>query len=174
MMIIKNREVVVEQLTEMLVDFAKAMRNYQTDVYLYYNTEEQTAELDTFVNVGGNSWLNDDHYTIYSDKEHFESVFDSYGDEKELLAAATNYDTAKADEVFHQIMEKVAEDEDEDIENISPDDVTYTDVRDWIMNADDLYDTLCNVYADEVEDMRADYAQQAEDIISRFEEEAEI
>ena len=48
---ITNREEIVEQLTEMLIQFDKDARMYQTDVYLYYDSENQTAELDTFVMV---------------------------------------------------------------------------------------------------------------------------
>ena len=66
MLTIKNREEIVDKLVDMLVQFDKDCNSYQTDVYLYYDKENQSAELDTFVNVGGNSWLNDDHYTIYS------------------------------------------------------------------------------------------------------------
>ena len=58
---LKNREAIVEELAEMLKKFDMQLNAYQTDVYLYYDEEKQTAELDTFINVGGRSWLNDDH-----------------------------------------------------------------------------------------------------------------
>ncbi len=67
---IKNRAEVLAQLVEILKDFDKCMNEYQTDVYAYYNDATETVELDTFVNVGGNSWLNDDHITIYTDTEY--------------------------------------------------------------------------------------------------------
>ena len=44
---LKNREAIVEKLAEMLKKFDMQLNEYQTDVYLYYNEEEQTAELDT-------------------------------------------------------------------------------------------------------------------------------
>ena len=56
MFTIKNREEIVDKLVDMLVQFDKDCNSYQTDVYLYYDKENQTAELDTFVNVGGNSY----------------------------------------------------------------------------------------------------------------------
>lgn len=165
MMIIKNRETVVEQLTEMLVQFAKDMNAYDTDVYAYYNKETQEVELDTFVNPGGNSWLNDDHYTIYTDDQHHEDVFDSYDSEGDLLAAATNDDKEEAKKVEKAIAEEL---------EIEVDEVDYSDIRDYIKNNEKYYDNLTNAYNDMVEEMRAEYAQQAEEIISRFEEETEV
>lgn len=165
MMIIKNREAVVEQLTEMLVQFAKDMNAYDTDVYAYYNKDTQEVELDTFVNPGGNSWLNDDHYTIYTDDQHHEDVFDSYDNEGDLLAAATNDDKEEAKKVEKAIAEEL---------EIEVDEVDYSDIRDYIKNNEKYYDNLTNAYNDLVEEMRAEYAQQAEDIITRFEEETEI
>lgn len=165
MMIIKNREAVVEQLTEMLVQFAKDMNAYDTDVYAYYNKETQEVELDTFVNPGGNSWLNDDHYTIYTDVQHHEDVFDSYDNEGDLLAAATNDDKEEAKKVEKAIAEEL---------EIEVDEVDYSDIRDYIKNNEKYYDNLTNAYNDMVEEMRAEYAQQAEEIISRFEEETEV
>ena len=69
---INNREEIVEQLAEMLVSFAKARNLYQTDVYLYYDEATCTASLDKYENVGGNSWLDDAHYTIYIDRPHYD------------------------------------------------------------------------------------------------------
>lgn len=75
---ITNMEAVAEQLAQMLMEFDKECNSYQTDVYLYVK-EDGTAYLEEFVNVGGNSWLDDDHYTIYTDKEHFEEPLDWFG-----------------------------------------------------------------------------------------------
>lgn len=71
-MTIRNLEEVQNTLAIILMDFAKQQNSYHTDVYLYYDEENQTATLDTFVNVGGNSWLADNHYTLYTDYPHYE------------------------------------------------------------------------------------------------------
>lgn len=71
---INNYNEVVENLAEMLKQFDIDENMYQTDVYMYVD-ENGNATLDTFVNIGGSSWLNDDHYTIYSDKEHYDGGF---------------------------------------------------------------------------------------------------
>ena len=84
---LKNRAEIVAELAKMLREFDLALNPYDTDVYLYYDENEKTAELDTFVNVGGNSWLNDDHYTIYTDCEHHETDFDFFDNLDDLADA---------------------------------------------------------------------------------------
>ncbi len=76
---IENREEIVEQLTDMLMDFAKYPNNaYDTDVYAYYNEETQTVKLSTFVNPGGNSWIPDNHTTIHTDPPHYDSSLELF------------------------------------------------------------------------------------------------
>lgn len=67
---IKNYDEIADELAEMLKNYALAQNEFQTDVYLYVK-EDGTAELDEYTNVGGNSWKDDDHITIYSDMSHF-------------------------------------------------------------------------------------------------------
>ena len=74
-MTLKNYDEVKEQLVELITDFEIRKNRFQTDVYLYID-ENGTGTLDTFVNVGGNSWIDDDHITIYSDREHYETIMD--------------------------------------------------------------------------------------------------
>lgn len=153
---LKNREAIVEELAEMLKKFDMQLNEYQTDVYLYYDEEEQTAELDTFTNVGGNSWLNDDHYTIYSDKEHFESYFDIFEEtsdfasavgipEKELIAKAAKYFEADTDEIGRYELEK------------------------YIESDESLMKHLIESYEDALDERNNDYLDRAEYFISEWE-----
>lgn len=76
---IKNRNQIIQEFADMLMQFDIDMNQYQTDVYLYL-AEDGTATLEEFVNVGGNSWRDDDHYTLYTDMEHYEApeyIFES-------------------------------------------------------------------------------------------------
>lgn len=86
-MIIKNRVEIVKQLAELLRKFDVELNKYDTDVYLYYNSESQTASLDTFVNVSGREWLDDDHYTIYTDRQHPDKAVDSFNTIEEIAEA---------------------------------------------------------------------------------------
>lgn len=167
MSIIKNREQVVDELTDMLVNFEKELNAYDTDVYAYFNTETKEVTLDTFVNPGGNSWLNDNSDTIYTDKQHNNSIFDSYDNEGDLLAAATNENKEKSEAIMNEIKKQIAEDEDIDIEDVS---VSYFDIRDYIENNDELMENLSNAYSDLIDEMRPEYAEQAENIVDKYEE----
>lgn len=86
---LNNHNELVNELTDMLITFDKECNQYQTDVYLYYDKENNTALLDTFVNVGGNSWLDDDHFTIYHDSQHYEDWSDYYTEISEFAWGLT-------------------------------------------------------------------------------------
>ena len=75
MMYLKNKEAVLEALIEQIKEFEISLNEYQTDVYLYID-DDGNGTIDTFTNVGGNSWLNDDHFTIYRDREHHNTMMD--------------------------------------------------------------------------------------------------
>lgn len=162
MLELKNREEIVEELAEMLIDFAKSCNQYQTDVYLYYNEEDKTAELDTFVNVGGNSWLNDDHYTIYCDREHHEDWSDYYNETTDF---AWGLDMLWAD--FEQEVIDFFKLDDDEKEDYT---VSYCDALDYVKSREDYTERLIEVYKDYIDETRSEYAEQAEQIISEWQE----
>lgn len=71
----RNHDDVVKELAKRMMDFDCALNRYQTDVYVYVE-DDSVTEMCEFCNVGGNSWLNDDHYVLYVDEEHFATVLD--------------------------------------------------------------------------------------------------
>ena len=149
---IKNIEAIKQALAELLKQFDKDLNQYQTDVYMYIK-EDGTAELDTFVNVGGNSWLDDDHYTIYSDKQHYDTIYDTFQTNEELLEAAG----ISADDVPR-------EDEDYDLE--------WYEIRDYIKQNEELEKRVQEAYEDCLPD-DYEYEENAETIIRGFIEEQE-
>lgn len=153
---IKNREAIVEELTEMLIQFDKDCNEYQTDVYAYYDEETQTVTLDTFVNVGGNSWLDDDHMTIHSDKEHYDKPIMFFQTIEELAYALeiTESDLKKEAAIFCEIDEE---------------DVEWNECYDLIKRNDEYMDKIECAYADYVEEHHPDYAENAEEIIRQYE-----
>lgn len=156
MMIIKNRAEIIEQLTALLMDFDKQQNSYQTDVYLYL--EDQTAKLDTFVNVGGNSWLNDDHYTIYTDKEHYDDgVFSWIQNESEFADILE----IPADQLEEEVRKYSGAEDDEELQ--------YSDYKQYISSNDEYMGKLTEAYNDALEDYYSDYAEKAEYILDRFE-----
>ena len=161
---IKNRDEIIEQLTELLMTLAKECNRYQTDIYLYFDRDTNTATLDTFVNVGGNSWLDDDHYTIYCDREHYEDLRDIFcfcedGDFVEGLDMSIE-DFDKEALVFLDL----DEDEKDDYE------IEQCDRYRYVMSRDDYRDKLWEVYEEYIDEQKAEYAEQAEEIISNWEE----
>lgn len=157
---LKNREAVIEKLTEMLKAFDKAMNRYQTDIYLYLS-EDGTATLDEFVNVGGNSWLDDGHYCIYSDREHFEDLGDWYDD----------YHTADIAEVVglteSELIEKTAE-----FREIEPSEVDSCEIWYFLKSNDEYMEKLQAEYESAIDtDFNGIYSEHAEYIISRFEDD---
>lgn len=159
---IKNKEAIIEELAEMLIQFDKDCNRYQTDVYLYYDEENQTAELDTFVNVGGNSWLDDDHYTIYRDKEHYESFWNWYQDGTEFADVLEIPNT----ELEYETRQYHKYDKDTELD--------WRDFRDYLKSVDEYAEKLRQAYNDYIDEIRSDYEEKADDIMRQFEEEDDL
>lgn len=162
-MLIKNRKQIIEQLTEMLMQFDKDFNSYQTDVYLYYDKENQTAELDTFVNVGGCSWLDDDHYTIYWDNQHYDTIWDWFNNSTEL-ADVLEYPTyTEFDYDVRQLLEMDADEE-----------LDWDDYVTFVKSNDDCMEKIFATYNECIDERRSYYINKAEEIMERFDREREM
>lgn len=159
---LKNREEVVKTLAKMLREFDVEMNPFDTDVYLYYNDEEKTAELDTFVNVGGNSWLNDDHETIYKDECHFDSMYEVGFQSISDLAEAVGLSEK---ELFAKMADSLGFDVDDGL-----DEIDYWDVVNFIKSDCYLVDKVKEAFAEWIDDQGEDYESKADDIIREWEE----
>ena len=157
---LKNRAEIVAELAKMLREFDLALNPYDTDVYLYYDKAEKTAELDTFVNPSGRSWLDDDHDTIYTDYEHHTTYFDGFDNLGDLADAVGIRK--------EELIKKAAKYADIDVE-----DVDYHEVARFIKSDDNLMEKLHEAYKicqDELED---NYDERADYIISEWESNEE-
>lgn len=152
MFAINNYSEVVENLSKMLKQFDIDENQYQTDVYMYVD-ENGNATLDTFTNVGGNSWLNDNHYTIYTDKEHYEGGFSdwAYGD---LSWCAETCGTT-----IESIIQTISENSRCDIE-----DVTDDDVYSFLTENEQYAEILRSEYIDDLNSY-VEYETMAENIL---------
>lgn len=160
---LNNHNELVNELTDMLITFDKECNQYQTDVYLYYDKENNTALLDTFVNVGGNSWLDDDHFTIYHDSQHYEDWSDYYTVTSDFAWGLDMEWVDFKEEVIDYL--DLDDDEKEDYE------IEYIDALDYIESREDYTEKLIEVYEGSIDEQRSDYAERAEDIISEWEME---
>lgn len=157
-MIIKNREEVIKELAEMLLQFDKDLNAYQTDVYAYYDEEQQIVSLDTFVNVGGRSWLDDNHVTIYRDEQHDYSAIDTFqsiGEIADVLEMSAENLIAEASQV----------------EEIDEDDISYYEIKHYVLNKDEYKEKIQTEYERYLEaNDYADYVEKAREIIDEYEE----
>ena len=166
-MTIKNREQIIDELVEMLIQFDLDCNSYDTDVYLYLD-DDGNAELDTFVNPGGNSWLDDDHYTIYTDKQRYDDVISNYWTTTDELADALNIPV-------EQLIQEACDFENEDYDEDEDTQEYYWTVYHYINDSsyeNDYCNRLLEMYEDLLRtDYINDYYDHAEIIIDRFENE---
>ena len=156
-MTIKNYDEVVAALAALLMQFDKDLNSYQTDVYMYYNADDQTATLDTFVNVGGNSWLNDDHYTIYHDKEHYTDRFGDFFQSESEFADALEI---PLEELTNRVRRHF---EMEDYEKIY-----FSDYLQYIYDNEALCEKCYNFYVESLQDYEEQYIDNATVILDEF------
>ena len=75
---ITNLDEVKRNLYYMIFELEFVENEYQTDIYAYYDEETGRVTLEYFENVGGNSWLDDDHITVYVDGPHYDKLEDEF------------------------------------------------------------------------------------------------
>ena len=159
---VKNFDQINDELIELFKQFDKDFNQYDTDVYLYYDEDTNTAELDTFVNPGGNSWIQDDHYTIYTDKQHYDSYMDWYDGDLSVIADCLN---TTADTLY----EEAANYLEEDIDYL--DDI---DVIKYIESNDKYSEILYDIYCDAIDnDYNSEYADKAREVWDKFDADLE-
>ena len=158
-MIIKNREQLVNELAEIFLQFDKDCNSYQTDVYFYYDNRDQTGRLDTFVNVGGNSWLDDDHMTVYTDKEHYDDGAYSWYQSEDEIADVLEI---SVEQLLTETRQYHDMDDDEE-----PD---YWEIEKYVQSVDSYNEKLWDRYYDFLKsELASEYEQRAEEIISEVE-----
>ena len=154
---LKNRAEIVAELAKMLREFDLALNPYDTDVYLYYDKAEKTAELDTFVNPSGRSWLDDDHDTIYTDYEHHTTYFDGFDNLGDLADAVGIRK--------EELIKKTAKYADIDVD--------YHEVARFIKSDDNLMEKLHEAYKTCLDELEDNYDERADYIISEWESNEE-
>lgn len=165
---IKNRLAIITDLADLLMGFDKDMSNYQTDVYLYIDKASGYAYLEPFVNVGGTSWLNDDHITIYSDKPHEEDVLDRFETINDI-AEAIGINVTDFIVLVKQFLYDCGS-----IEEMGSYVVDRKDCVDYAENDYDVYKKLTEFVEDEIESRTDEYLEKAISIIKKIEEEYDM
>lgn len=155
---ITNRTEIINELAEIIMQFDKERRGYCTDVYLYYDAENKTARLKLYENPGGRSYIDDDHYTIYTDNEHFNSVFDFFDEEQDVNELSECIGVSIAEM-------KTAIANEYDLTNYE---LTYKDAKEWIEGISEYMDKISESY-DLCIDNHCDlYYERAKKVIEEF------
>lgn len=109
---LKNYDEVLDEIIETMRELDRDAARFQTDIYLYI--ENGIGRVTTFVNVGGNSWLNDDHLLIYEHKActSVEEGWDEMSDNEkdEILGDYSDYQEI-AMRLLDEVLERNGEDE---------------------------------------------------------------
>ena len=151
-----NTNRLVCDVTEWLVEKAKANRDYQEDLYIYIN-EDGSYELENFVNVGGNSWIADPEALWIT--KHAPSG-DEWSDMVDDIAELAEI----IDEALEVLIENVAQ-----WANCDEEDVSLLDAIDYVRNGDcDYDDKLQEFWEEDVENTRWEYEEYAREIVDDF------
>lgn len=153
-----NINELVPELAVILRKFEIDLNPYQTDVYFYYDADAKIGRLETFINVGGHSWLNDDHITIYSDEPHYMNVYDYFDSVLEFADALeiSKNDLIKAVRKF------------KDFGINFP--VDRRNIIDYIKSDDKLADKVTAYYIDYyVDEYEAEFLSKAQEILCGIE-----
>ncbi len=147
----------VSELAVILRKFEIDLNDYQTDVYFYYDPDTKMGRLETFTNVGSNSWINDDHVTIYRDPPH-DDIYDYFNDISEFADAL---EISKKD-----LMEATRK-----FKNFDADDfIERREVIDYIKSDEKLADKVTAFYIDYyVDDNNVNFLSMAQGLLSGIE-----
>lgn len=110
------------------------------------------------MNVGGNSWINNDHVTIYSDEPHYMSIYDYFDSVLEFADAL-------------EISEKDLIEATRKFKNLDSDDpIERTEVIDYIKSDDKLVNKLTAFYINcYVDDYNVAFLNKAQEIFNSIE-----
>lgn len=155
---ITNIAEVMDKAREIIVDALQNCYPYQTDVYLYVD-EDGTATVDDFYNVGGNSWLDDDHITICKIPGNIDWFDMCHGDFKiSQFADVLSIDVNTLAKETIQYM-----DEEEDYEPYD------AEIKEYIRSNSEYMDILKNGYDEYVAtDWAQSFVDEAESVIKEW------
>ncbi len=154
---LKNRDEIIEQLTEQLMWFDKERIPLRMDVYLYIDEDGQ-GSLHIFDNPGGNSWLDDDHITLFRSSDlHVDPLMELGPHDEMINVLGEDYEKV--------VKEVAAYDECEEAE------VTENDIIEYLHYCTDKYTDIINEYYNTyyIDEYRDLYEENAERIIEEVE-----
>lgn len=151
-----NREAVLDQIVDLMMDHEISYTRYQQDVYLYID-DAGVGTVEIFANLGGNNWIDDDHITVCCLHESTKNWTDYYN---EVETIAYGLDCS-----YSHLIDSVREWLEYDTgDHYEEDEIGYCEVYGYIVDHDPLLEKLESVRADMIrndEESRAWYRGRA-------------
>lgn len=155
---IKNADQIRRDLIQILIDDAVACCDYQRDVYMYVD-DDDNATLDLFVNVGENSWLDDGHYCLTTLREHTDQITDNFETAADLADAIG----MTVQEIRQRTLDYFDRGDDFELDDV--------DLCDMCNYAETEHQDQLTVWMRELcDETRSNFAEQADEIIRTFNE----
>lgn len=152
----KNRDELIEKLTDILIDCDTGYNDCETDVYIRCDTENHTAEISTdFVKDGRK---NMEYYILYTDKPH--DIISQHWTTIEQIV--NDLDDVSEEDLRIEVAEFLELEEDEY-------QLQYDDLIAYAHENLLYFETLMSLHENFAKDNREKYQKQAEKIISEFE-----
>ena len=165
---IQNWTGLISALADRMLQADIDCNQYQTDIYLYVN-EDGSWELRDFVNVGGNSWLKDNHITVWCDKEHLENWMDWYNSLQDVSDMLQACDWIVSVDDLKQLTADWMNQFQNPDDPFVPDDIRLSDVCEWMESTakedsgmQEMLEDLKAAYAESLKDSYSDYLEKAE------------
>lgn len=168
---IQNWTDLVSALADRMLQADIDCNRYQTDIYLYVH-EDGSWELEDFVNVGGNSWLDDNHITVWRDKEHLEDWTDWYQTIRDFADTLGVAEDALKQTVLDWINSN------DDVITLELSDIYYSDVVEYLRSDDTAAQQLAAhleaAYIDYLRSLYPNYLTSAEEWLHNALEVSEV
>lgn len=129
-----NAADVLDAIVNAKMDHDAACCGYQEDIYLYID-DTGIGEIYIFPNVGGNSWLDDDHITVCCMSEYVGDWTDTFTTE-DAIASALDCSYEHLIESVREWMEATTGDQ------YDQDEIKYNDVYDYVQAHQPILDKI--------------------------------
>lgn len=151
---INNYQAVLDQIVELMMQHDIECTTYQQDIYLYID-DDGNGSVDLFANVGGNSWIDDDHITVCCMKECTSSWSDEFQDTEQIADVLGVSEYTFVESVREWLEVRTGW-------KYEHDDIGYDDAYNYVREHPPIEEKLDDARADLIRDQREYYVDRAE------------
>ncbi len=162
---LKNYDELIPQIARMMLDHDKDHTSYQEDIYLYVDADGN-GSLKLFQNAGGNSRIDDDHFTVCILPERYTDWTDTF-QEISCIADALHWS------VYTLRIRAAAWVSETTGWYRSAADIEFNEMRHFIEEHQPLRNKIYAAEAQQFEEAFSDYVDAATEILDDFLQEVE-